>query len=169
MHIVLTILAEKQWTVDCDRLCRAVRPDVRNITRPFRKDMSSPKSQEDRQEWYRRNYEALRARCAPGQDLVKRRCMGIGVSTHIREGKWFLPGDSESFWQCVCAGHSLNDRRVPVFKKGGVTVGDGGVYAWLPLARRVCLDRVYNTLLLRKDFFQEIRASDVGHTAASSI
>jgi len=31
------------------------------------------------------------------------------------------------------------------------------------------LDRVYNTLLLREDFFRKIRTSAAGHAAASSI
>ena len=93
--------------------------------------------------------------------------MRIGASYDAREGERFThPGGPESLWPGVSAAQDI-DRRVPLFKSGGVTGGWGS--AWLPLARRVRLDRVLHTLLLRQDIFRNTRAIDAGLTAARSM
>ena len=180
MDCALNNLVQKQWKIDYDRLW-LVKARVRSIA-PV--DMNLPKTENRQQWYCMQYealaeleaditaQEADPAR-NPGRELRarrgervpwtvglatlvnKRRIMHICASTYIRKTEWFPhTGDSESFWQCVSAGHSLNDLRVPVFKNGGVASGGRAGYAWLPLARRVDLDRVYKTLLLRKDFFQ---------------
>jgi hypothetical protein len=114
------------------------------------------------------------ARHAPGEDIHqgrelanKRRCMRTRASTDVREGERFShPGDPEPLWRGVSAAQDM-DRRVPHFKSGGISTRRGCV--WLPLARRVNVDRVLHTLLCRQNFFRNTRAIHSGHTAASSI
>jgi len=167
MHRVLNNLVEKMWDEDCDRLYGALRTQQRILK--VRKETELPKTWENPEEWYRFHYDIYiyiyrrgLVNSIPWDDESSK------IMEFLKNRKKRRPVVSETCWKSVCAGHSLNDRRVPVFKNGGVTSGEAGGCAWLPLARRVDLDRVYNTLVLREDLFQEIRTSAAGHAAAIS-
>ena len=156
-----------------------------------------PKEDEDWAEWYRKHYEAQAQRDAeidaqeadptrhPGRELRAGRAPGhylyyqqrgeakkggsvrSGATMDVREGERFPhPGDPESLWPSVSAGKDP-DRRVPLFQRGGFCLGMG--HAWLPLARRVDLDRVYNTILSREDLIQGTQCIGADHAAAISI
>lgn len=186
LQAMLDSLVEERWKVDCDRLWLAIAPHIR-------KKAFLPKADQNREEWYREQYEAQAKRDAeiaaaeqdparhPGREFRagrapehlyeqqpqrSKRSKRIGAIMQIREGELFPhPGDTESLWPGVSAGHS--DRRLPQFSGGGLTTD--GSYVWLPLARRVDLDRVLNTLLQREDLFQNTRATGAGYPAASNI
>jgi hypothetical protein len=183
LQAILDSLVEERWKVDCDRLWLAIAPHIR-------KKAFLPKADQNREEWYREQYEAQAKRDAeiaaaeqdparhPGREFRagrapehlyeqqpqrSKRSKRIGTNTQIREGELFPhPGDTESLWPGVSAGHS--DRRLPQFSGGGLTTD--GSYVWLPLARRVDLDRVLNTLLQREDSFQNTKAIGAGHASA---
>ena len=74
-----------------------------------------------------------------------KRSMRFKVPGEVRPGEqWAHPGDTGAMWPGVSASHRANP--VPPKLTGGEDL-PARDYCWVPLARRVDLDRVVNTLL----------------------
>jgi hypothetical protein len=72
------------------------------------------------------------------------------------------PGDTTSMWPGVSASHrSVRSR--PKFISGGFSLGQG--YAWMPLARRLDLDRVLHCMRSCPEFFEDVRPTGEGAPA----
>ena len=100
------------------------------------------------------------------KDAKRRRCVRIGARSDVREGECFPhPGDPESCWPGISAAYDA-DQRVPLFKNGGISENKGK-RAWLPLARRVDMDRVFHTIIERQDLFQDTKCVVTGNEASA--
>ena len=84
----------------------------------------------------------------------KNRSKRFGCSTEVRPGEHFPhPGDTESMWPGVSASHFV--KRAPPTLTGGEDM-PGNNFRWIPLARRVDLDRVLKTLRDHPEIFQDV-------------
>ena len=172
---------KKRWYIDCRRLWYAVAP-----SEPFPHLMIKFMSCEETSSWYKATYESQAARDSeiarhsadgkrfPGREFragraegkerlypdpgseelrVKRPSGRANVGSEVRPGeKVPHPGDTERFWPGVSASHRCNNTP-PTLSSD---MERGGGYCWVPLARRVDLDRVLNTLLEHPKIFKDV-------------
>ncbi len=84
-------------------------------------------------------------------------------ATGKREGEhWPHPGDTEDKWPGVSASH-CEVREPPLFSSGGISgQGENASYVWMPLARRVDLDRVFHAMMEHPQMFENVRPTGEG-------
>ena len=171
LHALLHNLVEARWRIDCQRLWLAVAP-----SELFPESLLTQRPA-DLSAWYRETYEKQAKRdedlakkeadaarhpgrewrvgraqepggfAAPPRDPAAhaKRSMRFKVPGEVRPGEqWAHPGDTGAMWPGVSASHRANP--VPPKLTGGEDL-PARDYCWVPLARRVDLDRVVNTLL----------------------
>ena len=173
-------LAKKRWRMDCRKFWYAVNPGLHYPSQVDHMDCHSISS------WYKANYDMQAERDAyiakinangkrfPGREFragraegkerlypdpgseelrVKRPSGRANVGSEVRPGEKFPhPGDIERFWPGVSASHRCNNTP-PTLSSD---MERGGGYCWVPLARRVDLDRVLNTLLEHPKIFKDV-------------
>ena len=99
---------------------------------------------------------------APPRDPAThaKRSMRFKVPGELRPGgQWAHPGGTGAMWPGVSASHRANP--VPPKLTGGEDL-PARDYCWVPLARRVDLDRVVNTLLEFPPIFQSVATTGEG-------
>ena len=99
---------------------------------------------------------------APPRDPAAhaKRSMRFKVPGEVRPGEqWTHPGGTGTMWPGVSASHRANP--VPPKLTGGEDLPALG-YCWVPLARRVDLDRVVNTLLEFPSIFRNVESTGEG-------
>ena len=183
----LVDLVKVRWDTDCRRLWCAVAPSV-----AYPLHGVDSQNFEKMSTWYKETYDRQAARDSvnaesnghrfPGhefragraedgsslypttQTTTNRKYRGkrVGFSTEVRHGEKFAhPGDPESMWPGVSASHFV--KRAPPTLTGGEDMPEND-FRWIPLARRVDLDRVLKTLRDHPEIFQDVTTTgEHGH------
>ena len=90
----------------------------------------------------------------------RKRSMRFGVPMEVHPGEqWAHPGDTGAMWPGAAASHRA--KPVPPKLTGGEDL-PARDYCWVPLARRVDLDRAVNTLLVFPPIFQNVATTGEG-------
>ena len=195
LHALVVDLVKARWNVDCRRLWFAVSPSEafpeaelpkepeqisqwysRTYEHQAARDADIAKKKADVDRFPGREWRAGRAQDT-GRDSQlypalssapwRPSTMRAKVQTEVRRGEqWAHPGDTGALWPGVSASHRANP--VPPKLTGGDDM-EARDYCCMPLARRVDLDRVLNTLLEFPSIFKLVKVTGEGGFAYKSL
>ena len=189
LHALLVDLVKAKWDVDCRRLWFAVAPSevfpeavllhkehseisawyASTYENQAKRDADIAKKKADAARFPGREWRAGRAEDtgrglqlypAPKLSSAPTKSSRGKVPSAVRPGEqWAHPGDTGAMWPGVSASHRVNP--VPAALTGGDDM-EPRDYCCIPLARRVDLDRVLNTLLEFPSMFKHVKVTGEG-------
>ena len=188
LHALLHELVMERWHIDCRRLWFAVAPTEKmpeqvlaaqtpqefatwyssTYEEQASRDQKIKDDREDPSRWPGREYRQGKVEPEDGAPLYppndgalpRKSSARAGVPkgpASVRDGELYThPGDTAKLWPGVSASHIVE--KLPADLDGGCTIQTKD-YNWVPLARRVDLDRVLNTMLEFPAMFSNVEAT----------